>query len=242
MADESYKPQIDRDKVEKMAEHTMGFLGGAVISGMIYLGDKMGLYRALDGAGPVTSDDLAQKPVCTSAGCENGSKARQPPACLSIRAIASLSYPPKRPWSYPTKTARRFWAGGFCSLPQQMGVIERLPESFQTGLGLPYDAFGPEGARGIERFLAPWFQAHLVPKALPALDGVVPKLEAGARVADVGCGPAWRCSRSPKPFRRLSVTATISRNTPGPGRREQGQSRRAERRLSRRERGRHSHG
>ena len=61
MADESYKAQIDRDKVQKMAEHTMGFLAGAVISGMIYLGDKMGLYQTLDGAGPVTSDDLAQK-------------------------------------------------------------------------------------------------------------------------------------------------------------------------------------
>ena len=93
-----------------------------------------------------------------------------------------------------------FLAGGFCSLPQQMGVIERLPESFQTGLGLPYDAFGPEGARGIERFLAPWFQAHLVPKALPALDGVVPKLEAGAKSPTWAAAPAWRFSRSAQAY------------------------------------------
>lgn len=81
-----------------------------------------------------------------------------------------------------------FLAGGFCALPQQMAVLERLPESFKSGLGLPYDAFGPEGARGVERLLAPWFRTQLVPIALPKLDGIVAKLKAGVKVADVGCG------------------------------------------------------
>jgi SAM-dependent methyltransferase len=81
-----------------------------------------------------------------------------------------------------------FLAGGFCALPQQMAVLDRLPEAFRTGIGLPYDAFGPEGAGGVERLLAPWFRTQLVPVALPALDGVLPRLETGALVADVGCG------------------------------------------------------
>ncbi|MGH7818515.1 MAG: class I SAM-dependent methyltransferase, partial [Candidatus Binatia bacterium] len=67
-------------------------------------------------------------------------------------------------------------------------IVEKLPEAFRTGVGLSYDAAGPEGAQGVERLLAPWFRTMLVPRALPALDGVVPKLEKGARVADVGCG------------------------------------------------------
>src|SRR6185369_736474 len=79
-------------------------------------------------------------------------------------------------------------AGGFCGLPQQLAVLDRLPEAFRTGRGLPYDAFGVEGNRGVERMLAPWFRTMLVPVALPALDGVVAKLDAGAKVADVGCG------------------------------------------------------
>ena len=54
-------------------------------------------------------------------------------------------------------------------------VLERLPESFKTGLGLPYDAFGLEGARGIERLFAPWFRTVLVSVALPQLEGVVAK-------------------------------------------------------------------
>src|SRR5262249_56097417 len=78
-----------------------------------------------------------------------------------------------------------FLAGGFCALPQQMAVLERLPESFKTGLGLPYDVLGPEGARGIERFLAPWFRTQLVPVALPKLDGVVANIQPGPRAADL---------------------------------------------------------
>ena len=79
-------------------------------------------------------------------------------------------------------------AGFFSQLPQLVGVAERLPEAFQTGIGLPYDAFGPEGARGVERGLAPWFRALLVPFALPRVGDVVARLRAGAAVADVGCG------------------------------------------------------
>jgi len=81
-----------------------------------------------------------------------------------------------------------FLAGGFCALPQQMAVLNLLPESFKSGMGLTYDQLGPEVNRGVERLLAPWFRTQLVPTALPKLDGVVGKLQRGAKVADVGCG------------------------------------------------------
>jgi SAM-dependent methyltransferase len=69
-----------------------------------------------------------------------------------------------------------------------MALLERLPESFRTGLGLPYDALGPAGAHSLERGFAPWYRSLLIPYALPRLEGVVAKLERGTRVADVGCG------------------------------------------------------
>ena len=81
-----------------------------------------------------------------------------------------------------------FAAGAFSALPQQMVVLERLLESFRTGIGLPYDAFGPEGHAASRacwrRGSAPcWCRSRC-----RALDGVVAKLDAGAKVADVGCG------------------------------------------------------
>jgi 2-polyprenyl-3-methyl-5-hydroxy-6-metoxy-1,4-benzoquinol methylase len=78
--------------------------------------------------------------------------------------------------------------GIFSDIPQRMAVLEKLPDSFRTGLGLNYDARGPEGARGIERVFGNWYRFMLVPQVLPQLDGVTPKLQTGAKVADVGCG------------------------------------------------------
>ena len=78
--------------------------------------------------------------------------------------------------------------GSFHHLPQTMAALERLPESFRTGLGLDYDAHGPDCAEGIARGFEPWMRANLLSTVLPALDGVEAKLRDGATVLDVGCG------------------------------------------------------
>ena len=90
----------------------------------------------------------------------------------------------------PLPIANRFFlAGGFCALPQQMAVLNLLPESFKSGMGLTYDQLGPEVNRGVERLLAPWFRTQLVPSALPKLDGVVGKLQTGARSQTLDAAP-----------------------------------------------------
>ena len=78
--------------------------------------------------------------------------------------------------------------GMFHRFPQTMAALEAMPESFRTGLGHDYDSHGPEGAVGIERSFEPWNRHHLLPDVLPALDGVVERLERGIDVADIGCG------------------------------------------------------
>ena len=98
-----------------------------------------------------------------------------------------------------------FGAGFFVHLPQTMAVVEKLPEAFRTGVGLPYDAFGPEGAQGIERSFAPWFRALLVPFALPKLPGVVERLRDGGRVADVGCGAGVALLEMAKAFPKAEL-------------------------------------
>ncbi|MEY4605780.1 MAG: hypothetical protein RLY45_540, partial [Actinomycetota bacterium] len=81
-----------------------------------------------------------------------------------------------------------FGMGMFHRLPQTMQALDHVSESFRSGIGHDYDSHGPEGAVGIERSFEPWNRAHLLPTVLPALDGMVDRLRAGARIADVGCG------------------------------------------------------
>ena len=76
MAEEEQQT-LDMDKLEKFVFHVYEFLEGAVVSGMIYLGDRLGLYRALADAGPIDQRRAgARKPACTSAGCASGCAAR----------------------------------------------------------------------------------------------------------------------------------------------------------------------
>ena len=66
--------------------------------------------------------------------------------------------------------------------------MARLAGAFRSGIGLTYEDLGPAAAQAIERMTEPWTRLALVPLILPALDGVVDRLQAGALVADVGCG------------------------------------------------------
>jgi len=78
--------------------------------------------------------------------------------------------------------------GGFQGMTAAMRVAPRMIEAFRTGAGVGWHEHDPELFTGVERFFRPGYNAHLVAEWLPALDGVVAKLERGARVADIGCG------------------------------------------------------
>jgi len=158
------------------------------VSGMIHLGDRLGLYQALRQAGSVTSEALAQQTGLHERWVREWLRAQAAARLVMYHGDGRFALTPEAGLVLADENSPAFAAGGFHALPQQFAVLERLPAAFKTGVGLPYDAFGPEGAAGIERFLAPWFRTFLVPLVLPALDGVVPKLQAGAKVADVGCG------------------------------------------------------
>jgi 2-polyprenyl-3-methyl-5-hydroxy-6-metoxy-1,4-benzoquinol methylase len=180
--------QIDMDKAKKTAEQIFGLLGGALVSAMIYLGDRMGLYRALNGAGAITSTELANKTGLHERWIREWLEGQAAARILDYRGGGRFTLSAETALVLADEASPLFLAGGFCMLPQQMAVLERLPESFKTGIGLNYDALGAEVNRGVERMLAPWFRTQLVPVALPRLEGLVPKLKAGAKVADVGCG------------------------------------------------------
>lgn len=163
-------------------------MSGLVMSGMIYLGHHLGLYRAMQDAGPMSSVELAQKTNLHERWVREWLRGQAAAGLLDYVGEERFSMSPIGGLVLANEESPAFAAGAFAALPSQMGVLERLLESFETGIGLPYDALGHEGARGVEGMLAPWFRTILVPIALPQLDGVVGKLAAGARVADIGCG------------------------------------------------------
>jgi SAM-dependent methyltransferase len=179
---------VDPEKLQAMIRGVFGRLEGALVSGMIYLGDELGLYRAMKGAGPLTSDALAEKTGLDERWVREWLRGQAAAGLVEYPGDGRFELSPEGAIVLAEEGHPAFAAGGFGGLPAQLAVLPRLPEAFRSGVGLPYDAFGEEGSIGIERSFAPWFRSLMVPLALPRLDGVVEKLEAGAEAADVGCG------------------------------------------------------
>jgi SAM-dependent methyltransferase len=180
---------IDPEALKRYSLQLFGKLEGATTAAMVHLGDRLGLYDALARAdGPLDSAALA---------AATGLHERWVREWLHNQAAAGLVAwdDDERFWLTPEAVAvladpvhPAYGMGWFQRIPQLMAMVEELPEAFRTGIGLDYDAHGPDGAASIERSFEPWYLNFLVPVALPALDGVVERLERGAVVADVGCG------------------------------------------------------
>ncbi|MGH0034947.1 MAG: class I SAM-dependent methyltransferase [Myxococcota bacterium] len=179
---------LDGDKLKQTARLVFDALGGAMTSLMIHLGDRLGLYRALAGGQSVGSRDLAARTGLDERWVREWLYQQGAAGVLEHEGDGRFSLSAEAEAVLADESHPAFGAGYFDALPKQLATADRLPTCFETGLGLPYDAHGAEGARGIERGLAPWFRTLLVPLALPRVEGVVEELEAGIPVADVGCG------------------------------------------------------
>ena len=167
-------------------------LEGAFTAGMIHLGDRLGLYRAMARAdGPITSHELADRVELHERWVREW-LANQAAAQLIEHDSTgevdrfALSGEGRAVFASPEHPA--FGMGMFHRLPATMGALELMPEAFASGIGHDYDSHGPQGAEGIERSFEPWNNANLLRRVLPAMDGVVERMRTGASVVDVGCG------------------------------------------------------
>jgi Rv2258c-like winged HTH domain len=208
----------DPGKVVEMALRVWGYKQGEVVSLMIHLGDRLGIYRALDGARPVTAGELAAR---------TGLHARWLLEWLRCQAAAGLLKTADGQVFELTPEAAAlladeegsvwFAAGAFQGSAASSQTVDRLAGSFRTGGGLSFDDFGPDAAAKVERTLGPWSRLALVPRILPALDGVTGRLTSGIRVADVGCGSGITLLTLAVAYPRSASTATTPRSTRSPG-------------------------
>jgi 2-polyprenyl-3-methyl-5-hydroxy-6-metoxy-1,4-benzoquinol methylase len=200
----SNDPKEFEKQVRAFVKRVFDNLGGLVVSGMIYLGHHLGLYRAMQDAGPVTSEELARRTSLHERWVREWLRGQAAAGLLDYEGDGRFSMSMVASLVLANENSPAFSVGPFSALPHQLSVLDRLLESFETGIGLPYDVFGAEGAKGIEGMLAPWFRTMLVPMVLPALDGTVARLQTGGKAADVGCGTGVALIEMAKAFPRSS--------------------------------------
>ena len=176
---------LDHTKVNEFLGRAIQDVAATFHAGLVLIGDRLGLYRAMAGAGGLTPAELAKR---------TGTHHRYVTEWLSAQAAGGYV-------TYDATTGR------FTLPPEQAFVLldadlpgafmlgigsvhdeSKIADAFRTGDGVGWHEHDAEVFEGCERFFRPAYAMHLTSQWIPALEGVQTRLEAGARVADVGCG------------------------------------------------------
>ncbi len=180
--------RVDEEAIRSFALKVWQYKQGELVSLMVHLGDRLGLYRELTEAGPVDSHELAARTGLEERWLREWLRGQGAAGLLEYRGDDRFELTAEQAQVLSHEDSSLFFAAGAFGEPMEPENVERLADAFRTGVGLTYEQHGACAAHRTDRMLGPWTRLALVPTVLPALDGVAAKLEEGARVADVGCG------------------------------------------------------
>jgi SAM-dependent methyltransferase len=183
---------VDESKLEQLLGRVIGDFGAVASAPLVVIGDELGLYRAMADGRPVSAAELAERTGTAERYLREWLAAQAASGYVTFDGMREgtgrYHLEPEQVEAFVNESSPAFVVGGFQAFGAAVKVLPRLTEAFRTGRGIGWDEHDPELFSGTARFFHPGYAAHLVGEWLPALDGVVGKLTAGGRVADIGCG------------------------------------------------------
>jgi len=181
--------EIDGQKLEQFVFRAVDEVGATVNAALVVMGDKLGLYRALAGAGGLTPVELARRTETNERYVREWLNAQAAGGFVEYDADrGTYTLPPEHAVALTDETSPAFLPGFFQIALGAVTDSPRIMEAARSGEGVGWHEHSHDVFHGCERFFRPGYNASLTAAWLPALDGVVEKLQAGAKVADVGCG------------------------------------------------------
>jgi SAM-dependent methyltransferase len=180
---------IDQAKYEAFLDQAFGDLAACYGGVMVSLGDRLGLYEALNGAGPLGSAEVAERSGCAERYVREWLNSQVAAGYLDYHPnTATYELPAEHAAVLADPDSPTLLTPAFNVPASMWHDEEQAIQAFKTGEGVPWGAHHERLFCGVGAFYRNAYAGTLVPEWLPALDGVVERLEAGARVADVGCG------------------------------------------------------
>ena len=183
------KSAIDTARLDAMVGRAIADISAGYGGVMISLGAKLGLYKAMAGAGPLSSREIAGRAGCAERYVREWLGSQVAGGYVAYHAVSdTYELTPEQAMVLADEESPVFIPNAW-NVPASMWADEaKAIEAFRTGKGV---AWGDHDGRlfcGVAAFYRNGYKASLVQQWLPALDGVVDKLRAGAIVADIGCG------------------------------------------------------
>lgn len=180
---------IDSSKLDALVSRAVGDLSAGYGGIMISLGHQLGLFKAMAGAGPLTAREVAQRANCAERYVLEWLNSQVAGGYLDYHPISqTYELSPEQALVLADEESPVFLPVAWAVPASMWADEEKAIEAFRTGKGIPWGDHDGRLACGVAAFYRNGYRASLVPQWLPALEGVVEKLEAGALVADVGCG------------------------------------------------------
>jgi SAM-dependent methyltransferase len=181
-------PAIDMNKLNAFIGQFVTDLGAAVHAGMVVIGENLGLYKAL-ADGPLSVAQLAAKTSTDERYLREWLASQAAGGYITYEAKTSkFSLSQEQAFALADENSPAYLPGAFELALGSLAAVPRITDAFRSGLGMGWHEHVDGVFHGCEKFFRPGYAANLVSSWIPALDGVQGKLEAGARVADVGCG------------------------------------------------------
>jgi len=181
-------PAIDMEKLNAFIGRFVTDLGAAVHTGMVVIGERLGLYKAL-AAGPMTSAELAAKTQTDERYLREWLASQAAGGYITYDANSEkFSLTDEQAFTLAREDSPAYLPGAFELALGSLAAVPRIADSFRSGAGMGWHEHVDGVFHGCEKFFRPGYAANLVSTWIPALHGVTEKLEAGGRVADVGCG------------------------------------------------------
>ncbi len=181
--------KVDEAALERFMGQVVTDMGAAMNAVLVIVGDELGLWKAMDGAGPMTASELAGRTEIKERYVREWLSAQAASGYVEYDAGSGrFELKPEQAMAFAEADSPVYMLGGYHIISSLFHDRERLAERFRTGKGFGWHEHDPELFAGTEQFFRPGYKAHLVPEWIPAMEGVKSKLEKGAKVADVGCG------------------------------------------------------
>jgi SAM-dependent methyltransferase len=181
---------VDEAKLNEFIEKAGNEWGASMGALLTFVGDRLGLFKAMTGAGALTSEELARKTGTHPRIIREWLAAQAAGGFVTYNpATDTYTLPEEQALALTNENNPAYIAGGYQILAGLFKDEEKIIEAFRTGKGLGWGDHHHYLFEGTERSFKPYYVANLTTSWIPALEGVEGKLKGGgAKVADVGCG------------------------------------------------------
>ena len=197
---------VDKQKAKEALDQVFRDMAGAMTAGMVHVGVKTGLFRAMAGNGPMTATEVVKASKLQPRYVEEWLKGMVASGYLSYDPGAqTYTLSEEHAYFLASDDTDHFVGGLFAMVPPLLRVAPQVAKAFAEGGGVPFEHFGPDCVGALDLINRGQYESRFADYWLKSLPDTAARLAAGGRALDVGCGSGAVCTALAKAFPKAEI-------------------------------------